>query len=619
MGGDDADRERLRVLACGSVDDGKSTLIGRILLDCGLVPDDQIEALRRDSARFGSSGEELDPALLLDGLQDEREQGITVDVAYRYISIGRALIVADAPGHEQYTRNMATAASTADIAVMLVDARNGLSEQTRRHSVICSLLGVRHVVLAVNKMDLVDHDRAVFHRIAEAYRDFAAALRFTAVAAIPVSARQGDNVAARSARMPWYEGPTLVEHLRATEAGAPARSAALRFPVQWINRPTPDFRGLSGTVATGMVQVGDKVVAARSGRGSEVAEIVTFDGPRASAEAGEAVTLVLADDLDVARGDLLFAPGQPPDIADRFTAHLVWTGEEPLLAGRSYLLKIGANTVPATVTAIRHRIDPGTQAHIPVSTLTLNGIGLCEVSTHEPIAFDAYDESRPTGGFILVDRSDYGTVGVGMIVEALQRGGDVHRQLLTIGKASRAALKRQRPFVLWFTGLSGAGKSTIADLVEQGLYKLGYHTILLDGDNVRHGLNQDLGFSDADRVENVRRIGEVAKLMTEAGLIVLCSFISPFRAERQLARGLVEADEFLEVFVDTPLDECRRRDPKGLYAKVAAGALRNFTGIDSPYEAPLAPEVHLLTAGRSAEAMAEEVMAELARRGLVER
>jgi len=612
-------RTVLRLLTCGSVDDGKSTLIGRLLYDSRLLLDDQIAALERDSRRFGTTGGDIDFALLVDGLEDERRQGITIDVAYRYFSTARrAFVVADAPGHAQYTRNMATAASTAELALLLVDARKGVIEQTRRHAYICALFGIRHAVLAVNKIDLVDYAEDVFRRIAEEFCRFAEALSFAAVQAIPLSARFGDNVTARSARTPWYAGPTLIEHLEAVEPIVGAAKAPFRFPVQWVNRAHADFRGYAGTVAGGSIAVGEPIVVAGSGACARVRQIITFDGPLPRAERGDAVTLVLDEEIDVGRGDVLCPPTERPAVADQFAAHVVWMGEEPLLAGRSYLLKLATREAPATISAIKHRVDVATLQHLAARSLRLNEIGFCNIAADAPLAFDPYDACRETGGFILIDRTSNDTVAAGMIAHPLRRATNVHRQPLTVGRAERAAQKQQRPAVVWFTGLSGAGKSTIADLVEQKLHALGYHTMLLDGDNVRHGLNRDLGFTDADRVENIRRIGEVAKLMTEAGLIVLCSFISPFRSERRLVRELLPAGEFFEVFVDTPLAECERRDPKGLYRKARARLIPNFTGVNAPYEPPENPELHLRTAGTAADAMAEAVMTALRRAHLIE-
>jgi bifunctional enzyme CysN/CysC len=611
------DRDLLRFLTCGSVDDGKSTLIGRLLYDCALIPEDRLAALERESRRFGTTGEDLDFSLLLDGLEEERQQKITIDVAYRFFATPRrAFIVADAPGHEQFTRNMATGASTADLAVILVDARKGILKQTRRHAFIASLLGIRHLVLAVNKMDLIGFDARAFEEIATLFSAFAAGLGDLVIRAIPLSARFGDNVGARSARMPWYRGPSLLEHLETVEIAAGAQRP-FRFPVQWVNRPDAEFRGFSGTVVSGTVRPGDRVLVVGSGRTSRVKEIVTFDGHLTQAEEGDAITLTLTDEIDIARGDLIAAAADPPEYVDQFAAHVLWMSEDPLVPGRSYLLKIGARTVPATVTALKHRIDVDSLAHLADRTLALNEIGFCNLATAAPVAFDPYAVNRETGAFILIDRFTNETAGAGMIAFGLRRAGNIHWQALSVGPAERASLKGQSPAVLWLTGLSGAGKSTIADLVERKLHALGRHTMLLDGDNVRHGLNRDLGFTDADRVENIRRIGEVAKLMTEAGLIVICSFISPFRAERDMVRELAAPAPFLEIFVDTPLEECMRRDPKGLYAKAKAGGIAHFTGLDSPYEAPENPDLRLVTVEAEPESLAERVLEALRARRII--
>jgi bifunctional enzyme CysN/CysC len=610
-------KDLLRFLTCGSVDDGKSTLIGRLLHECALILDDQLAALDRDSRRFGTTGADLDFSLLLDGLEDERQQRITIDVAYRFFATpSRSFLVADTPGHEQYTRNMATGASNCDLAVILVDARKGVLPQTKRHAFICSLLGIRRLVLAVNKMDLVGFEEATFEEIATTFSAFAAGLGEVALCAIPLSARFGDNVTEPSARMPWYRGPTLLEHLHAVEVSN-AAGGAFRFPVQWVNRPNADFRGFSGTVAAGAIARGDSVLVAGTGRSSTIRDIVTFDGPLDQARAGDAVTLTLADEIDIARGDLLADRRDPPEFVDQFAAHVIWMSEQPLVPGRSYLMKIGARTLPATVTALKHRIDVNTLAHLAEKTLDLNEIGFCNLSTATPVAFDPYTVNRDTGAFVLIDRLTNDTVGAGMIAFGLRRASNIHWQALTVGRDQRAALKEQQPAVLWMTGLSGAGKSTIANLVEKKLLARGRHTMLLDGDNVRHGLNRDLGFTDADRTENIRRVGEVARLMTEAGLIVICSFISPFQAERRMVRELAAPAAFLEIFVDTPLDECIRRDPKGLYAKAKAGRIPNFTGLDSPYEPPSAPELHLGTTGETAEAEAERIFEELRRLAII--
>ncbi len=614
----DADaRPALRLLTCGSVDDGKSTLIGRLLYEQNLIYDDHLAALQRDSRKHGTNGAEIDFALLLDGLEAEREQGITIDVAYRYFSTrNRSFIVADTPGHEQYTRNMATGASNSELAVLLVDARKGLLGQTRRHAIIASLLGIRHAVLAVNKIDLVDFDRAVFDEIAAKFREFAAELNFANIVAIPISARFGDNVSTRSGRTPWYAGPSLLDHLETVDVEEDRGGKPFRMPVQWVNRPNSDFRGFAGTVVGGSVRPRDEIVALPSGRTSKVVRIVSPGGDLALAQAKDAVTLTLADEIDIARGDVLAALRERPQVADQFAAQLVWMSSHALQPGRSYLMKIGARTTMATVTELRHRVDVDTLAKLAAKTLALNEVGVCNIATATQVVFDGYAENRDTGSFILIDRYSNETVAAGMISFALRRATNVHLQSLAVGKQERSALMHHRPAVLWFTGLSGAGKSTIANLVEAGLHARGVHTIMLDGDNVRHGLNKDLGFTETDRVENIRRIGEVAKLMTEAGLIVLCSFISPFRAERQMVRELLEDGEFLEVFVDTPLDQCIARDPKGLYRRALSGEIKNFTGVDQAYEAPERPELRLMAGEQKPEVLANRVIDELVRRDI---
>ena len=607
-----AEQERkslLRFLTCGSVDDGKSTLIGRLLYDTKLVFEDHLMSLAKDSRKFGTTGEDIDLALLLDGLEAEREQGITIDVAYRFFTTERRkFIVADTPGHEQYTRNMATGASTSDLAVLLVDARVGLVTQTRRHAFLVSLLGIRHVVLAVNKIDLVDYSAEVFGRIRDAFESFAAHMGFETIVAVPMSARFGDNVTARSERTPWYTGPTLLEHLETVDVEERAVAKPFRMAVQWVNRPNLDFRGFSGTIASGEVRPGDSLVVAKSGKIGTVARIVTHDGDLLEGQAGEAVTIVLEEEIDISRGDVLAAVDARPEVSDQFAAHLVWMAEEHLLPGRPYLLKCGTRTVSATVTEIKYEIDVNTFDHLAAKALKLNQVAFLNLSLAEPIAFDPYAENRETGAFILIDRFTNATVAAGMISFGLRRATNVHWQAVDVTREARAAQKGQKPRVVWFTGLSGSGKSTIANIVEKKLAALGRHTFLLDGDNVRHGLNRDLGFTDADRVENIRRVGEVAKLMTDAGLIVLVSFISPFRAERRMVRELTLPGEFVEVFVDTPIAECERRDVKGLYAKARSGRLKNFTGIDSPYEPPEAPEIHLDTTQVTAEAAAEQIV-----------
>ena len=556
----------LRFLTCGSVDDGKSTLIGRLLFDSKLLFEDHLAALEKDSRRHGTTGEDIDLALLVDGLEAERQQGITIDVAYRFFATDRRkFIVADTPGHEQYTRNMATGASNSDVAVILVDARKGVLTQTRRHAFIVSLLGIRHVVLAVNKIDLVDYSSSVFDAIVTEFSIFAEQLNFVSLMPIPISARFGDNVILKSKHTPWYRGPMLLEHLETVDVEAELSAKPFRMPVQWVNRPNLDFRGFSGTVAGGRIRPGDPVLVAQSGRKTSVSRIVTMDGDLDEALPGEAVTLTLADEVDVSRGDILAVPTARPEVSDQFAAHLLWMAEEELLPGRQYLLKIGARTIPASVTDLKHKVEVNTLEHLAGKTLALNEVGYCNISTAQPIAFDSYRDNRDTGGFILIDRFTNATVAAGMIDFGLRRATNVHWQALDVNKVSRAETKGQKPAILWFTGLSGSGKSTIANLVERTLFAQGRHTYLLDGDNVRHGLNRDLGFTDADRVENIRRVAEAARLFVDAGLIVLVSFISPFRSERRMARELFAPGEFMEVFVDTPIEVCMTRDPKGLY------------------------------------------------------
>jgi len=599
----------LRFLTCGSVDDGKSTLIGRLLYDTKLLFDDQLAALERDSKKHGTSGDDIDFALLVDGLEAEREQGITIDVAYRYFATEkRKFIVADTPGHEQYTRNMATGASNSELAVILVDARKGVLGQTRRHAYIASLLGIRHVVLAVNKIDLVDFSQDVFDEIVGDFLDFAAPLEFASVVPIPISARFGDNVIANSANMPWFTGAPLLQVLETIDVDSALADGPFRLPVQWVNRPDLDFRGFSGTVAGGSVTVGDVVAVAGSGRTSTVTRIVTMDGDQDTAAAGAAVTLTLADEVDVSRGDVLCVASARPEVSDQFAAHLIWMGEEQLYPGRQYIMKLATSSVTAQVTALKHKVDVNNLEHLAAKTLHLNEIGYVNISLAAPVAFDRYRDNRDTGGFILIDRFTNATVGAGMIDFGLRRATNVHWQALDVDKHARARLKLQKPVVLWFTGLSGSGKSTIANLVERSLHAQGRHTYILDGDNVRHGLNRDLGFTDEDRVENIRRVGEAAKLFVDAGLIVLVSFISPFRSERRMARELLGAGEFVEVFVDTPIDVCMMRDPKGLYQKAKAGAIKNFTGIDSPYEPPEAAEIVLKTAEGDPTTHAETIL-----------
>jgi bifunctional enzyme CysN/CysC len=609
----------LRFLTCGSVDDGKSTLIGRLLHDSALIFDDQLAALAEQSGRRGSTAGELDFALLVDGLEAEREQGITIDVAHRYFTTSkRSFIVLDTPGHEQYTRNMVTGASHADLAVLLVDARKGILGQTRRHSFICSLLGLRGVVLAVNKIDLVGYDQAVFDRIVTEYKTAAAPLGFSSIVAIPMSARHGDNVAHASNTTPWYRGPSLLEYLEAVDISGESGDEPFRFPVQWVNRPNLDFRGYAGTVAAGSVRRGDPIVVAGSGRASTIVDLLTYQGSQPSARAGDAVTMTLADELDISRGDVLVDPSQRPEVSDAFAAHVIWMSERALIVGRSYLARIATRMIPITVTAIEHRIDVNTGEHVGTETLGLNEIGFCNLAVTAPVAFDAYALNRKTGAFILIDRLTNETIGAGTIAFGLRRRANVSWQETLVRKAERALQKQQKATIIWLTGLSGAGKSTIANLVEQQLHFAGYHTMLLDGDNLRHGLNRDLGFTEPDRVENIRRAGEVAKLFVEAGLIVLCSFISPYAAERDMVRRLVPDDEFIEVFVDTPIEECIRRDPKGLYTKAKAGLITNLTGFDAPYEAPLNPEIHLRTVGQRPEQLADRVLKEMTRLGILQ-
>jgi bifunctional enzyme CysN/CysC len=599
----------LRFLTCGSVDDGKSTLIGRLLYDSKLLFEDQINVLERDSRKHGTVGDEIDFALLLDGLEAEREQGITIDVAYRFFSTEkRKFVVADTPGHEQYTRNMATGASTADVAVILVDARRGVLVQTLRHTYIARMMGIRHIVLAVNKMDLADHSRGRFHEIVAEYLKSAEGLGFDSIMPIPMSARYGDNVTKRSDELSWHEGPTLLEYLEDLDVTADVEGSPFRMPVQWVNRPHLNFRGYSGLIVSGKISRGDPIVVAQSGLALNVSRIVTADGDLETARAGDAVTLVLDREVDISRGDVLASAAERPEISDQFAAELLWMAEDELLPGRSYLLKIGTATTPATVTALKHRIDVNTYEQQPSRTLEMNGIGSCNLSTARPIAFDAFHDVRDTGSFILIDRFTNQTVGAGMITFGLRRATNIHHQAMDVTKAHRAQIKSQKPALLWFTGLSGAGKSTVANAVECKLAEAGHHTYSLDGDNVRHGLNRDLGFTDEDRVENIRRIGEVGKLFVDAGLIVTCSFISPFRSERGMVREFVEDNEFVEIFVDTPIDVCMERDPKGLYQKAKAGEIKNFTGFDSPYEAPENPELVLDTTSISAEEAADQVI-----------
>ncbi len=608
----------LRFITCGSVDDGKSTLIGRLLYDSKLIYEDQLDALERDSKVSGTTGDDVDLALLVDGLQAEREQGITIDVAYRFFSTDkRKFIVADTPGHEQYTRNMATGASTASLAVILVDARKGVLTQTRRHSFIVSLMGIRQVVLAVNKMDLVDYSEDVFDTIVNDYRVFASGLGVDNITAIPMSALKGDNVLTAGDTTPWYGGPTLMAHLETVDLAAADVEQPFRLPVQLVSRPNLDFRGYSGTIAGGRVLPGDPVIALPSGRKSKVERIVTYDGDLDSAVTGQAVTLTLEDEIDISRGDILAALDKPCEVSDQFGVHLLWMSDEPLYPGREYIMQSATKTVTATITELKYKVNVNTLDHQAAKDLHLNEIGWCNLSLDQAIPFDAYEDNRQTGGFILVDRLTNGTVGAGAISFALRRGANIAWQELDVDKAAHSRLKSQAPGILWFTGLSGSGKSTIANLVEKRLHAIGRHTYVLDGDNVRHGLNRDLGFTDADRVENIRRVSEVARLFVDAGIIVLVSFISPFRSERRMARETVPENEFMEIFVDTPLEICEGRDPKGLYEKARAGKIANFTGIDSPYEAPEAAELTLKTETMTAEEAADQVVAMLRERGMI--
>jgi bifunctional enzyme CysN/CysC len=609
------EKSLLRFITCGSVDDGKSTLIGRFLYESKLVFEDQLAALERDSKKDGTQGDDLDLALLVDGLAAEREQGITIDVAYRYFSTERRkFVVADTPGHEQYTRNMVTGASTADLAIILVDARKGLLTQTRRHSYLVSLLGIRHLVLAVNKLDLVDYSREVFEQIDADYRTFAAELGLSDVVSIPLSALRGDNITQPSPNTPWYSGPTLIEHLETVEVDDDRADEPFRLIVQWVNRPDLDFRGFSGIIPSGVVRPGDRVRILPSGAESTVERIVTYDGDLSEAVAGQSVTLTLTDEVDISRGDIIAAADTPPAIADQFEAHIVWMGEDELLPGRRYLAKIGARTVGVAVDHPKYQVNVNTLEHTAAKTLGLNQIGVCTVHFDRPTPFDAYQDNRDLGGFVIIDRLTNATVGVGLLHFALRRADNVHWQSLEVDKSARATLKQQEPAVVWFTGLSGAGKSTIANEVERRLHALGHHTYLLDGDNLRHGLNRDLGFTPADRVENVRRSAEVAALMADAGLITLVCLISPYREDRRTARDLVGNGEFVEVFVDTALEVAEARDRKGLYAKARRGELPNFTGIDSPYERPEEPELHIRTAETTIEQSVEQIVGYLLNR-----
>jgi bifunctional enzyme CysN/CysC len=603
----------LRFITCGSVDDGKSTLIGRLLYDSKMIFEDQLAALEADSKRVGTQGQDIDFALLVDGLAAEREQGITIDVAYRFFATEkRKFIVADTPGHEQYTRNMVTGASTADLAVILIDARKGVLTQTRRHSYLAHLIGIRHIVLAVNKMDLVGYDKATFEAIVADYRAFAGSIGIDDVVALPISGFKGDNITSLSPHTPWYSGPTLIKHLETVEVDNSSDQARpLRMPVQWVNRPNLDFRGFAGLIASGIARPGDAIRVLPSGKTSTIARIVSMDGDLSEAVAGQSVTLTLADEIDCSRGDVVAAADAPPQVADQFEATLVWMADEPMIPGRGYWLKLGTQTVSASVQAPKYQVNVNTMEHLAAKSLDLNAIGVAELTTDRGIVFEPYADSRTMGGFILIDKLSNATVAAGMLNFSLRRAQNVHWQALDITREAHANLKNQKPAVLWFTGLSGAGKSTIANLVEKRLHRMNRHTFLLDGDNVRHGLNKDLGFTEADRIENIRRVGEVARLMADAGLIVITAFISPFRAEREMVRKMLPEGEFIEVHIDTPLAEAERRDVKGLYRKARSGELKNFTGIDSPYEPPERPEIRIDTTAMTPEAAAELIVERL--------
>ena len=608
----------LRFITCGSVDDGKSTLIGRLLYESHMVFEDHLAQLEVDSAKVGTQGTDLDFALLLDGLTAEREQGITIDVAYRFFSTEkRKFIVADTPGHEQYTRNMVTGASTADVAVLMVDARKGVLTQTRRHSYLVSLLGIRKVVVAINKMDLVDYSEEIYNAIVTEFGEFAEQIGLSDITYVPVSALKGDNIVEYSEATPWYDGPTLMTYLEDVPVDDDVAAGPFRMPVQWVNRPNLDFRGFSGRIVGGSIKPGDPIRVLPAGTTSTVDRIVTMDGDLDVAVAGQSVTITLTDEIDASRGDLMCAGDAPAEVADQFEAHVVWMHEDEMLPGRPYLLKVGTRTMGVTIAHPKYRVDVNSLEHLAANTLELNEIGVCNLSLDRPIPFDAYADNRDTGSFVIIDKRTQNTVGAGMLHFALRRSHNIHWQDVRVDKAARADQNNHQPGVVWFTGLSGSGKSTIANIVESKLHTLGVRTYLLDGDNVRHGLNRDLGFTDADRVENIRRIAEVSGLMVDAGLVVLVSFISPFRAERRLARERVEAGEFIEVHVDTPLDIAEERDPKGLYAKARAGELTNFTGIDSPYEAPESPEIRVDTAAMTAEEAADQVIAVLRARGTI--
>ena len=610
----------LRFITCGSVDDGKSTLIGRLLYDSKMIFEDQLDALEADSKKQGTQGDNIDFALLVDGLAAEREQGITIDVAYRFFSTDkRKFIVADTPGHEQYTRNMATGASTADLAILLIDARKGILTQTRRHSFIASSLGIRKLVLAINKMDLVEYDEAVFNNIEQDFLEFAHELNAgIEIQAIPISALVGDNITAPSEVTPWYKGPTLMEYLETVPVDTERESLPFRMPVQWVNRPNLDFRGFAGQIASGTVRPGDKIKTLPSAKETTIERIVTYGRELDVATAGQSVTLTFADEVDTSRGDVICAASDPAEVSDQFQSRILWMAEEPMLPGRRYLLKIGAKTATAQLTGLKFRIDVNDLQDRPAKNLKLNEVGVCTISLDQPIAFDPYDVNRETGGFILIDRLTNNTVGLGLLDFALRRAANIHWQALDVDRAALAEQKAQKPAVLWFTGLSGSGKSTIANALQQKLFAMGKHTFVLDGDNVRHGLNRDLGFTDADRVENIRRVSNVAKLMSDAGLITLVSFISPFRSERRVARNMMSDGEFIEIHVDTPLNVAEKRDVKGLYKRARSGEIKNFTGIDSPYEAPLEPEIRINTVDSSPEDAADEIISWMNEKGFLD-
>lgn len=609
-----AEKGFLRFITCGSVDDGKSTLIGRLLYDSKMILEDQLSALEKDSKKVGTQGQNIDLALLVDGLAAEREQGITIDVAYRFFSTDkRKFIVADTPGHEQYTRNMATGASTADLAILMIDARKGILTQTKRHSFIVSLLGIKHVVLAINKMDLIEFDQNIYQAIDKNYRTFAKELGFHNIESIPVSALKGDNIIEKSEKIDWYNGPMLMEYLETVQIQEHDQSAPFRLPVQWVNRPNLDFRGFSGTVSAGNIEVGDEIVALPNANTSKVKNILGASGEKKKATFGEAITLCLEDEIDISRGDVIAKVNERPETTDQFQAHVIWMHDEPLLPGRPYLIKTNNKTTEGVVTELKHKINVNSLEHDSGKTLELNEVGLVNISLNQSIAYDPYTENKSMGSFIIIDKFTNSTVACGMINFGLRRASNVHWQAVDVDKKSRSEQKHQQAKILWFTGLSGSGKSTIANLVEKKLHAMGMHTYLLDGDNIRHGLNKDLGFTDVDRVENIRRIGEISKLMVDAGLVVLTAFISPFKSERRMVREMVNQDEFIEIFVDTPLEICEERDVKGLYKKARSGNLKNFTGIDSPYEIPETAEIHVNTADNTADEAADYILVKLLR------